>query len=76
MWDEKFASSEFYRPEQLAYNTGGPKDRAPLYTQEMLANDLSGLSFEHLADMEREVVEGVGHTGKAAVLQIVARKPA
>ena len=67
---------EFYRPEQLAYNTGGPKDRALLYTQEMLANDLSGLNFEHLADMEREVVEGVGHTGKAAVLQIVARKPA
>lgn len=65
---------EFYRPEQLAYNTGGPKDRALLYTQEMLANDLSGLNFGHLANTEREVIEGIGHTGKAAVVQVVARK--
>jgi hypothetical protein len=37
---------------------------------------LDGLVFEHAVETERPVVEGVGHTGQGAVVQVLARKPA
>jgi SAM-dependent methyltransferase len=65
---------EAYTPAQLANSTGGPKDVALLMTLAALREELAGLEFLHARECEREVIEGQGHTGQAAVVQIVARK--
>lgn len=67
---------EAYTPAQLAFGTGGPKDAALLPTLELLRAELPGLDFVHGAELERDVIEGGGHTGRAAVVQVVARRPA
>lgn len=67
---------EAYTPAQLAFGTGGPKDAALLPTLEQLRAELPGLEFLHGAELERDVIEGGGHTGRAAVVQVVARRPA
>lgn len=65
---------EAFTPSQLKYDTGGPKDPLMLYTLSDLTADLVGLNFEYAEELERELTEGNYHTGKAAVLQLVARK--
>lgn len=67
---------EAYTPAQLALGTGGPKDLALLMTLATLREELAGLEFLHARECERDVIEGTGHTGRGAVVQIVARKPA
>jgi hypothetical protein len=40
-----------------------------------LREELAGLNFEHAVECERDVIEGTFHTGRGAVVQILARKP-
>lgn len=63
---------EAYRPEQLVFGTGGPKDATMLYTLADLRDDFAELALEHAEEVEREVREGVLHTGRAATVQILA----
>lgn len=65
---------EAYRPEQLKFGTGGPKDEDMLPTLAQLRGELSGLDFEYAAETERDVREGQGHAGQSAVVQVLARK--
>jgi hypothetical protein len=41
-----------------------------------LARELAGLKFLHACELEREVREGVYHTGLASVVQLVAGRGA
>jgi SAM-dependent methyltransferase len=66
---------EAYTPAQLARRTGGPPVRELLYTAEELREELAGLEFPILRELERDVVEGRLHTGRAAVVQVLGRKP-
>lgn len=66
---------EAYNPGQLAYATGGPKDVALLPTLAHLRDELRGLEIIHGCELERDVHEGGGHTGRSAVVQILARRP-
>ena len=66
---------EAYTPAQLAHGTGGPKDAELLMTLAALRDELAGLEFLHACECEREVIEGTGHTGRGAVVQVCARKP-
>jgi len=66
---------EAYHPAQLSFATGGPKEVTLLMTLADLRTELGGLEFVHARECEREVVEGSGHTGRAAVVQVVARRP-
>lgn len=66
---------EAYTPAQLNLRTGGPPVRELLMTARELQVDLDGLRFDVLRELERDVVEGRGHTGRAAVVQVLARKP-
>lgn len=66
---------EAYTPEQLEYNTGGPPDEEKLMTLAGLRKELQGVDFLHGVELEREVVEGTLHTGKGAVVQVLAVKP-
>ena len=65
---------EAYTPAQLAYNTGGPKEASLLPTLAQLHEELAGLDFHIGREVERDVIEGSGHTGRAAVVQVVAIK--
>jgi hypothetical protein len=66
---------EAYTPAQLQYGTGGPKDANLCMTLAALREELAGLEFEIGRECERDVVEGIGHTGRAAVVQVCARRP-
>jgi SAM-dependent methyltransferase len=65
---------EAYRPEQLRFGTGGPKDADLLPGLDQLRQELTGLQFEHGVELERDVHEGQGHSGPSAVVQVVARR--
>ena len=65
---------EAYTPAQLAFDTGGPKNPELLMTLTVLRKELSRLDFLVAREIERDVVEGSGHTGRAAVVQILARR--
>lgn len=67
---------EAYTPAQLAFGTGGPKDPALLPTLAQLRDELPGLEFVIGREIERDVHEGGGHTGRSAVVQVLARRPA
>jgi SAM-dependent methyltransferase len=66
---------EAYTPAQLAFDTGGPKAPELLMTLAGLREELSGLEFQIARELERDVIEGSGHTGRGAVVQVLARRP-
>ncbi|MFN8023433.1 MAG: methyltransferase domain-containing protein [Acidimicrobiales bacterium] len=66
---------EAYTPAQVGRGTGGPPVPELTMTLDALRVELDGLEFEYGAELEREVIEGAGHTGMASVVQVVARKP-
>jgi 2-polyprenyl-3-methyl-5-hydroxy-6-metoxy-1,4-benzoquinol methylase len=66
---------EAYRPEQLQYKTGGPPTAEPMMMLSALREELTGLEIIHGEELVREVIEGKYHTGKGAVVQVLARKP-
>jgi SAM-dependent methyltransferase len=67
---------EAYTPRQLEFGTGGPRDAALLPSLEALRAELAGLEFEIGREIERDVTEGKYHGGRAAVVQVLARRPA
>lgn len=67
---------EAYTPDQIGRGTGGPPVPELTMTLEGLRDELAGLEFEHAEERLRPVLEGPGHTGLGAVVQIVARRPA
>ncbi len=66
---------EAYTPAQLAFGTGGPRERPRLVTLEAVREGLPGLTFEIGREIERDVTEGKYHGGRAAVVQVLARRP-
>ncbi|WP_240695142.1 class I SAM-dependent methyltransferase [Corallincola luteus] len=62
---------EGYRPAQLAYKTGGPPVAEMMIAKETLVKELPNLTFSHLEELEREVVEGINHHGVGAVVQAI-----
>jgi SAM-dependent methyltransferase len=66
---------EAYTPDQIPLGTGGPKDPDMMPTAALLRDELAGLRFDICRETAREIVEGTGHTGVAAVVQVVATKP-
>lgn len=69
-----FLVLEAYTPEQLQYKTGGPPDDKLTMTLQGLENELTGLKFIHGKELVRQVIEGKYHTGKGAVVQVLASK--
>jgi SAM-dependent methyltransferase len=65
---------EAYTPAQVGKGTGGPPTAELAMTLESLRRELEPLEFVHAEELEREVVEGGGHTGIGAVVQVIARK--
>lgn len=66
---------EGYRPEQIAYGTGGPRVVENLYTEAMLAEAFAEFEILEFAAYDAEIQEGPGHSGMSALVDLVARKP-
>ena len=65
---------EAYTPSQVGRGTGGPQDPALTMQLNALKEELAPLTFVVVQEIERNVVEGIGHTGMASVVQVIARK--
>jgi len=65
---------EGYRKEQLELKTGGPPVPGLMHARAELAVDFADLDIRRLENLERDVVEGTLHRGRAAVVQLVAVK--
>lgn len=66
---------EGYTPAQLLAGTGGPGDAEKLFTLARLQHELQGLEWQLAHEIERDVIEGRYHTGRAAVVQMIGVKP-
>jgi len=67
---------EAYTPKQLEFGTGGPKVPELTMDLQRLEPELAGLELELAQEFERDVVEGAFHTGRGAVVQVLAIKTA
>jgi len=65
---------EAYTPKQLEFGTGGPPRAEFMMELETLKTELKGLEFTHGKELVRDVVEGINHTGKGSVVQVLAKK--
>ena len=63
-----------YTPRQLDYRTGGPPILSHLYTADLLRTAFAGLTFITLSEYEADVQEGTGHSGRSALIGLVARR--
>jgi SAM-dependent methyltransferase len=63
-----------YRPEQLAYRTGGPSQVENLYTTTLLEESFSDLAAIEINEHDSTVDEGGGHAGMSALIDFVGRK--
>ncbi len=63
-----------YRPEQLAYGTGGPKQADHMYTRALLDSAFAGFAELHIHEHDSEMAEGTAHGGMSALIDLVGRK--
>ena len=66
---------EGYRPEQIAYGTGGPPIAENMYTRALLESAFAGMEILHLKEYDAAIEEGSGHKGMSALIDLVARNP-
>lgn len=65
---------EAYTPEQLKNGTGGGSSVDVMQTKASVSDELKNLHFKDLVELEREVIEGIYHTGLGSVVQAIATK--
>lgn len=65
---------EAYTPAQLRHGTGGGTVADVMQTIASVIEELAGLKFSHLIEIEREIIEGIYHTGIGAVVQAIGVK--
>lgn len=65
---------EGYRPEQIAYGTGGPAAVENLYTEDMLREAFSDLRILRLDGYDAIIREGSAHSGMSALIDLVAQR--
>lgn len=66
-----FIILEAFRPEQLAFSSGGPKDMSLLYTKKQLKADFGRTNILLLEEVIVDLDEGPVHRGKAATIRMV-----
>ena len=62
--------------DSLQFNSGGPRDVEHLYTRKLLEQSFAELEILQLTEHDEALAEGTKHTGMAALIDLVARKPA
>lgn len=65
-----------YTPKQLEYKTGGPPNLDHLYTEVLLREEFSDMRIVDLQAYESVLSEGTQHSGRSALIGMVARNTA
>lgn len=65
---------EAFNPAQLQNTSGGPKDVAMLYTEEIIYEDFQELEIELIEMLQTTLQEGKYHQGKADIIRFVGSK--
>ncbi len=65
---------EAFNPAQLQNTSGGPKDVAMLYTEEIIYEDFQELEIELIQMLQTTLQEGKYHQGKADIIRFVGSK--
>ncbi|PTV96305.1 methyltransferase family protein [Rhodobacter aestuarii] len=60
---------------QLKNSSGGPKAEDHLWTLDLLRDSYPDWEWLHQADYDAHLDEGPGHSGRAALIDFIARKP-
>lgn len=63
-----------YTPRQLELGTGGPGVLSHLYTPDLLREAFAGMDLLELGEYEAELSEGERHSGRSALVGLVARQ--
>ncbi|MBX6425768.1 MAG: class I SAM-dependent methyltransferase [Variibacter sp.] len=63
-----------YRPEQLAYGTGGPPKAERCYTRAFLEERFADFSSLEIREHDSVIAEGIGHAGLSALIDLVGVK--
>jgi SAM-dependent methyltransferase len=63
-----------YRPEQIAYGTGGPKIAENMYTRALLEHEFASFTRIEIEEYDTEMHEGTAHSGMSAVIDLVGWK--
>ena len=63
-----------YRPEQLKYGTGGPKEVERLYTRTLLETAFGNFTALDIRVHDDMMQEGGGHAGMSALIDLVGTK--
>jgi len=61
-----------YRPEQLAYRTGGPPDAERMVTRALLEQAFGDWAAFDVREHDSAINEGSGHVGMSALIDLVA----
>jgi SAM-dependent methyltransferase len=61
-----------YRPEQLAYRTGGPPDAERMVTRALLEQAFGDWAEFDIREHDSVIDEGTGHVGMSALIDLVA----
>ncbi len=64
-----------FAPRQVEYGTGGPPCADHMYDLDLLRGAFAGYDELHAEDYDAQVNSGEGHSGLAAMVDFVARKP-
>ncbi|WP_425070594.1 class I SAM-dependent methyltransferase [Sagittula sp. S175] len=64
-----------YSLAQLDNASGGPRHPDHLYTEDLLARAFEDLHILRLASYDKVLTEGPGHTGRSALIDLIADKP-
>jgi len=65
---------ELYSKAQINNNTGGPKSEDMLVSLDEIKNDFAKLDLKIAKEIDREIQEGVKHSGKSNVIQVLGVK--
>ncbi|HTZ04070.1 MAG TPA: class I SAM-dependent methyltransferase [Xanthobacteraceae bacterium] len=63
-----------YRPEQLRYGTGGPREADHMYTRALLETSFADMAQVEIFEHDSLVSEGSSHVGMSALIDLVATK--
>ncbi len=67
---------EAFAQEQLAYASGGPKDRDLLFSETILREDFADADLQVLRTQQVDLEEGPLHRGPGMLIRLLARRPA
>ena len=62
-----------YTPTQLKYGTGGPNDKSLMYTKDTFTNLFHESEIFKLEEHEAIINEGIGHSGRSAMIDFIAK---